>query len=196
MVSGEILLVMRNGNICSQVEKLINSLGHRITAVCHSAGNAIRTASARKFDIILCSSNLPDMTGFDMAVEISQQSDVSVILITSLEEKIYVEKNLDSYDITCLVKPVSKVILQHSLDIAMSYRQRLYGVTKQRDRLQRTLDKRAVVAKAKGILMQLQNMNEHEAYKALQKISTDTGIPVKELAKTVIETNGKEFYTY
>ena len=91
MVTAEILLVMRSGNVCLQVEKLINSLEHRITAVCHSAGNAIRTAGIKKFDIILCSNNLPDMTGLDMAVDISNKTDASILLITSSEEKIYVE---------------------------------------------------------------------------------------------------------
>ena len=130
MVSGEILLVMRQGNVCSQVEKLINSLGHRITGVCHSGGNAIRMASVRKFDIVLCSSGLPDMSGFDLAVDILDKSGASVLLITSPEEKINIEKNYDRYDITCLVKPVSKVVLQNSLEMAMRFRQKLYGVTR------------------------------------------------------------------
>ncbi len=196
MVSGEILLVMRQGKICSQVEKLINSLGHRITGVCHSGGNAIQMASVRKFDIVLCSSGLPDMSGLDLAVDILDKSDVSVLLITSAEEKIHIENHYDAYDITCLVKPVSKIVLQNSLDIAMRFRQKLYGVSRERDRLQKTLDRRATVAKAKAILMEKYDMSEPEAYRALQKTSMDSGVPIREIAQTVIDTDGKEFYRY
>ncbi len=196
MVSGEILLVMRQGNVCSQAERLINSLGHRITGVCHSAGNAIQMASMRKFDIVLCSSSLPDMSGLDLAVDILDKSDASVLLITSVEEKINIEKHFDNYDITCLVKPVSKIVLQNSLEIAMRFRQKLSGVTRERNRLQKTLDRRATVAKAKAILMEKYEMSEPEAYRALQKTSMDSGVPISEVAKTVIDSNGKEFYRY
>ena len=170
MVSGEILLVMRQGKICSQVEKLINSLGHRITGVCHSGGNAIQMASVRKFDIVLCSSGLPDMSGLDLAVDILDKSDVSVLLITSAEEKIHIENHYDGYDITCLVKPVSKIVLQNSLDIAMRFRQKLYGVSRERDRLQKTLDRRAIVAKAKAILME---KYDHERAGGIQGSAKD-----------------------
>jgi response regulator NasT len=196
LVSGEILLVMRQGNICSQVERIITSLGHRITEVCHSGGNAIRMASVRKFDIVLCSSSLPDMKGLDLAVDIADKSNASVLLITSADEKIYIENQFDGYDITCLVKPVSKMVLQNSLEMAMRFRQRLYGVTRERDRLQKTLDRRAVVAKAKAVLMEKYEMSEPEAYRALQKTSMDSGIPIREVAQTVIDTDGKEFYRY
>lgn len=196
MVSGEVLLVMRNGNVCMQVEKLINSFKHRITAVSHSAGNAIRIAGIKKFDIILCSNNLPDMTGLDMAIDISSKTDASILLITTSEEKMYVENNCTEYDITCLVKPVSKVVLQHTLEIAMKYRQRLYGVVRERDRLQRTLDRRSIVAKAKAVLIEQNKMSEPEAYRVIQKTSMDSGIPIKEIAQTIIDTKGKEFYRY
>ncbi len=196
MVSGEILLVMRQGKISSQVERLITSLGHRVTAVCHSGGNAIRTASVRKFDIVLCSSSLPDMSGLDLAVDLAQQNRASVLLITSADEKVYIESKFDGYDITCLVKPVSKMVLQNSFEMAMKFRQRLYGVARERDRLQKTLDRRAIVAKAKAVLMEKYDMSEPEAYRALQKSSMDTGVPIREVAQTVIDTEGKEFYRY
>ena len=40
-------------------------------------------------------------------------------------------------------------------------------------------------------------MSEPEAYRALQKTSMDTGIPIREIAQTIIDTEtGKEFYRY
>jgi response regulator NasT len=167
-----------------------------VVGVCHSGGNAIRLASIKRCDIVLCSSNLPDMTGLNMALDILSRCDVSVVLITSSDEKMHIENNYDGYDITCLVKPVTKAILQNSLEIAMNYRYKLYGMKKERDRLQKTLARKAVVAKAKGIIMERYNMSEPDAYRMIQKTSMDTGIPVKEIAKTIIETNGKDFYRY
>jgi response regulator NasT len=52
------------------------------------------------------------------------------------------------------------------------------------------------VAKAKAILMEKYGMSEPEAYRSLQKTSMDSGVPIREIAQTVIDTNGKEFYRY
>ncbi len=49
---------------------------------------------------------------------------------------------------------------------------------------------------AKQILMKKYNIDEPKAYRSLQKASSDTGIPVKEIAKKIIETKGVEFYRY
>jgi response regulator NasT len=136
------------------------------------------------------------MTGLDMALDILSRSDVGVVLITSSDEKVNIENNYAGYDITCLVRPVTKAILQNSLEIAMSYRHKIYGMKKERDRLQKTLERKAIVAKAKGIIMDRYNKSEPDAYRMIQKTSMDTGIPVKEIAKTIIETNGKDFYRY
>lgn len=136
------------------------------------------------------------MSGLSMALDLMERSDASVIMITSERNKVAIETKYDDHDITCLVKPVSRMVLQHALEITWKNRIRYGQMRRERDRLQKEKDQRAYVNKAKAVLMEKYNMDEPSAYRELQKTSMDTGIPIKEIAKHVIDTDGVEFYRY
>ena len=54
------------------------------------------------------------------------------------------------------------------------------------DDLKETLETRKAVERAKGILMQLQNMNEAEAFRRIQKMSMNNRKPMKAVAEAII----------
>jgi len=192
----EILVVMRHGETVDKLCKLLHSLGYRVVEVCHSGGAALRGTSYHNYDIVLCSDNLPDMRGLSMALDMLERKDVSVLMVTNEREKVEVETQYADYDITCLVKPVSRMVLQHSLDITWNNRRRNVNIKKERDRLKKETEQRALLVQAKQVLMKKYKMDEPQAYRSLQKTSMDTGIPVKEIAKRVIDSDGVEFYRY
>lgn len=192
----EILVVMRHGDTVNKLCRLLHSLGYKVVEVCHSGGAALRGTSYHNYDIVLCSDNLPDMRGLSMALDILSRRDVSVVMITNEREKISIESSYPDYDITCLVKPVNRMVLQHALDITWKNKERTSSIKKERDRLKKEKEQRSIVMEAKQILMKKYNIDEPKAYRSLQKTSMDTGIPVKEIAKKIIETNGVEFYRY
>lgn len=192
----EILVVMRHGDTANKLCRLLHSLGYKVVEVCHSGGAALRGTSYHNYDIVLCSDNLPDMRGLSMALDILSRRDVSVVMITNEREKISIESSYPDYDITCLVKPVNRMVLQHALEITWKNKERTNSIKKERDRLKKEKEQRSIVMEAKQILMKKYNIDEPKAYRSLQKTSMDTGIPVKEIAKKIIETNGVEFYRY
>ena len=52
--------------------------------------------------------------------------------------------------------------------------------------LKETLETRKAVERAKGILMELQNMNEAEAFRRIQKMSMNNRKPMKAVAEAII----------
>jgi len=191
-----IMIVMREGEVVEHLQRLLHSLGYRIGEVSHSGGKALRSAAVKKFDIVIIGGSLPDTTGLNAALDILELQDTGILLITTENEKSYIESKFAGYDITCLVKPVSRTLLQHSLEMVWKYRCKLGSLQKSNARLQETLDRRVLVAKAKAVLMEKQLMSEPDAYRAIQKTSMDTGIPVVEIARTIIDSEGREFYRY
>ena len=192
----EILVVMRHGEVVDKLCRLLHSLGYRVVEVCQSGGAALRGTSYHNYDIVLCSDNLPDMRGLSMAVDILERKDVSIIMITNEREKVTIETEYQSHDITCLINPVSRMVLQHALEITWNNKKRQVSLKKERDRLKKENEQRALLMQAKEVLMKKYNLDEPKAYRSLQKTSMDTGIPVKEIAKRVIESDGVEFYRY
>lgn len=192
----EILVVMRHGEAVDKLCKLLHSLGYRVVEVCYSGSAALRGTSYHNYDIVLCSDNLPDMRGLSLALDILERKDVSIVMVTSEREKVSIESDYSDYDITCLVKPVSRMVLQHALEITWNNRKRFGTLKKERDRLKKEAAQRNLLMQAKQVLMKKYGFDEPKAYRSLQKTSMDTGVPVKEIAKRVIETDGVEFYRY
>jgi response regulator NasT len=52
--------------------------------------------------------------------------------------------------------------------------------------LQNALETRKLVERAKGILIDSQGMDEHEAFRKIQKMSMNTRKPMKEVAEAII----------
>lgn len=194
--NGDILLVIRKADVAERLAAALQSGGYRIADVCGSGGEALRAAGTRSFDIMVTGDNLPDTTGLALSLDMLERRDCSVILITSAAEKAYVERTADQYDINCLVRPVSRSVLLQAVEMTRQYRRRIAGLRCERDRLEKVLERRALVARAKGVLMQAQNMTEPEAFRVMQKTSMDTGIPIKEIARVILETNGRQLYRF
>ena len=192
----EILVVMRHGEVVESLCRLLRSLGYRVAEVCTSGGAALRAASYQNYDIVLCSDNLPDMRGLSVALEILERENVSIIMITNEREKAEIESVYQAYDITCLIKPVSRMVLQHALEITWNNKKRVDRLKKERDRLKKEAEQRELIKQAKEILMRKYSIDEPKAYRSLQKSSMDTGTPVREIAKRVIESDGVDFYKY
>lgn len=193
---GSILLVFRKADVASRLAAVLQSGGFQVADICGSSGEALRAAGTRNFDIVLASDNLPDATGLNFSMDILERRDCSVILITSASEKAYVERTADQYDINCLVRPVSRNVLLQAVEMTCQYRRRMSGLRSDKDRLERVLERRALVAKAKGVLMRAQNLTEPEAFRVMQKTSMDTGIPIKEIARVILDTDGRQLYRY
>lgn len=194
--SSNILLVFRKADVGQRLALVLQSGGYQVLDVCGSGGEALRAAGTRNFDIMITSDNLPDSTGLALSMDMLERRDCSVILITSASEKAYVERTADQYDITCLVRPVSRNVLLQAVEMTCQYRHRMAGLRSEKDRLEKVLERRVLVTRAKGVLMQAQNLSEPEAFRAMQKTSMDTGIPIKEIARVILETNGKQMYRF
>lgn len=195
-MTGGILLVFRKAEAAGRLVAELQSGGYRVADVCGSGGEALRAAGTRDFDIVVASDNLPDTTGFALSLDLLERRDCSIILITSAAEKAYVERTADQYDITCLVRPVSRSALLQAVEMTSRYRRRVAGLRSERDRLEKALERRDLVARAKGVLMQARNMTEPEAFRTMQKTSMDTGIPIREIAQVILETDGRQLYRF
>lgn len=192
MPGASVLLVFRRDDVARRLAAVLQSDGYRVADICASGGEALRAAGSRSFDILLVSDSLPDTTGLALAMDMLERRDCGVILITSAPEKAYVERTAGPYDITCLVRPVSRSALLEAAE--RLDRRRTAGRPAGRERLERTTERRALTARAKAVLMRVRGLSEAEAFRTLQKTSMDTGIPITHIARVILETDGRRLY--
>ena len=194
--SKRLILVMRPSVGVDKFASLLRLSGYNVIKVCTSGAAALRSASTEKFDIVLAGNNLPDMTGLHMAIDMLGMVSCSVVLITTPNVKSEIEAGYSDQDITCLAKPVQRNMLINTLESILSYRDRVARNRSRKEREASQAERNAILGKAKAVLMEKQNMDESSAFRTMQKTSMDTGIPLSEIARVIIATDGEKFYDH
>lgn len=63
---------------------------------------------------------------------------------------------------------------------------RVAELSRENERLRQRLADRVIVARAKGVVMQIRRCSEDEAYRWMQRISQDRNIPLREIATEIL----------
>jgi CheY-like chemotaxis protein len=88
-VATDVLVIEDEPIIAMDIEALLESLGHRVTGVARTAGEAVHLARAKRPGLILADIQLADgSSGIDAVNQILQSIEVPVIFITAFPERL------------------------------------------------------------------------------------------------------------
>jgi len=85
-----------------------------------------------------------------------------------------------------LVKPIKQADLETTIALAMRRFQEFQVLHEQAANLQQAFADRKIIERAKGILMKCANLDEPDAFRRLQKLSSDKNLKLVEIAKMII----------
>lgn len=191
-ISCSILLTLRRQESVEQIKNILVSRGYLIAGAGTSGMQALRLAGMSNVDIAIVGFSLSDMPGLTFANDLLARQSCSVLMIAPPEQIGYIRGRAGTNDIVCLPKPVTPQALLASIELMLQYRERLRNITSETRKLKSDLERRAVAEKAKTLLMHRCHMGESEAWRFIQKKSMDSGIPLREVAETIIEEYGKK----
>lgn len=152
-----------------------------------TGGEALRSIPSREVDIVVIDDDLEDMTSFALARALSQVCTASILLMQQADRQDTIMEDLISLDVVVLKKPLHRIAFSQTVETMMHYRQRIHRLHQQLDQLRSDISRRALADKAKTMLMNRMKMSESEAWRFLQKTSMDTGKPLDEIARLVLE---------
>jgi len=78
-------------------------------------------------------------------------------------------------------------LLLNTVELLIKSRIRIQKLEAELHEMRINLDTRRLIDKAKGLLMDKSGLSEQEAYRKIQKQSMDTGVPMKEVAKIIVD---------
>lgn len=90
MVSGDILIIEDEGIIAMDLKAIVTDMGHRVSAIARTRGEAVIKGTAARPDLILADIQLADKSsGIDAVADLlSELGDVPVIFITAFPERL------------------------------------------------------------------------------------------------------------
>jgi len=181
------MVAIPNKKIAHKIKNILTHAGYHVSDICVSGNETIRKVRQSPPEILLVNFEMHDLTGLEVARIIGDENLCSVVLMVGNEQRNYVERSIAEYDITVLLKPLSKIAMMNTIDIVLQARNRMYSLSRQLEKAKSDLENRKIIEKAKGILMKTKYVSEGEAYRRIQKMSMDNRVSMREVAERICE---------
>ena len=151
------------------------------SAVLSTGGEALAALEDEQA-LLLTSWRLPDMTG----AELARKADAAGVMMIVPGD--YDPAELDGADVLTLHNPISQDALVQALRALAHCLSRMEKLRLKADKLERTLEDRKIVDRAKGRLMDTLHLSEAEAHYRIQKQSMDSGRRIADVAREILES--------
>ncbi|MGE5398129.1 MAG: ANTAR domain-containing response regulator [Chitinophagales bacterium] len=175
----KVLIAIVNPALKKSVKDILTQRGFQVVAEARNAADVLRKARSMTVDLIILDAAL-EGGRVGQAAMILEEDWLAPVLILAGET----DPNIGEF--TYVLKPVVTYSLIPAIEsILMNYKKRA-SLQKEVEKLKQQLATRKLLDVAKGLLIKEQGINEEEAHRLIQKMSMDTGIPLKAVAEAII----------
>jgi response regulator NasT len=168
------------------LKDILTAQGYHVVGEASDGVSAVMQARQFRPDVIILDIRMPEMDGLTAARTIAQEEIAPVVLLSAFGDMPLVEQAKEAGVVSYLVKPLREAEVTPALDVAIARSQEMRVLKKQVDTLAEQLATRAMVTRAKGILMQKLGITEPEAYRKIQKASMNSRKSMREMAEAII----------
>ncbi len=167
-------------------QQILPLLGHQVIGVARTGIELVELCASSHPDLVITDIKMPDMDGIDAAGRIYRQEAVPVILVSAYNDPEFIRRAEGDHIMAYLVKPIKQADLEPAIAIALRRFEQFQALRKETNDLKQALEDRKVIEKAKGILMKKANLDEHDAFRRLQKIASDKNRKLIEIAQMIL----------
>ena len=170
--------------------EMLREDGYDVVGEAGDGQRAVELAEELRPDLVIMDVKMPRRDGIDAASEIAAKRIAPVVILTAFSQRELVERARDAGAMAYLVKPFSKSDLVPAVELAASRFVEISLLEREVANLSDRLETRKVIERAKGMLMQSQNLSEPEAFKWIQRAAMDRRTTMKAVAEVVLDTLG------
>jgi response regulator NasT len=170
------------------LREMLTNLGYLVIGEVGDGRSAVNLARELRPDIVVMDIKFEgeEFDGIDAARTLTEEEIAPVLLLTAYSQRELVVRAREAGVVGYLVKPFREADLVPAIEVALARFAEFQAVEKQVGDLEEALETRKFVDRAKGILMDSQNLTEAEAFRRIQKMSMNTRKPMKDVAEAVI----------
>lgn len=168
------------------MEQDLLSLGHSVIGIAADGLTAVSMAHTLAPDLVILDCMMPHLGGMDAAERIHAERPVPIVIVTAYSDLDTIGRAATAPVFHYLVKPVSAAQLGAAITVARARHAEWMEARRATDALQRKLEDRKVIERAKGILMERDGLTESAAYRLLQRTSQSRNTSMAELARSLL----------
>ncbi|MET1030697.1 ANTAR domain-containing response regulator [Domibacillus tundrae] len=181
-----ILIAEDESIIRMDLKMMLQDHGYDVVGEAGDGDRAIELAFELKPDLVLMDIKMPKINGLQASTIIGRQLDLPVLLITAYSQKEFVEKSKQDNIVGYLVKPISESSLIPAVTVALHQADKAKTLKQSVRTAQDQIQKRKLIERAKGLLMEKDRLTEQEAYTLLRNESMSRQLTMESVAQEVI----------
>jgi two-component system, response regulator PdtaR len=186
-VSGTRLLIAEDEVISRMdLREMLENLGYTVVGEAGDGLAAVNLARTLKPDLVLMDIKMPELDGIQAAQTLSQEHLTPVLLLTAYSDREFVDRAVDAGVMGYLVKPFAEAQLKPAIEVALERWREVRQIREDLAQTQETLETRKLVERAKGVLMDSQNLKEAEAFRRIQRLSMNSRKSMREVAEAIL----------
>ena len=166
--------------------KMLPHLGHRLLAVAENGRELVQLCKEQRPDLVITDIKMPEMDGIEAAMEIYRKLAVPVILVSAYHDRELIERAEADHIMGYLVKPIKQADLEPVIALAMRRFEQFQELRKEAADLRQALEDRKTIERAKGILMKKVQLDEHDAFRQLQRLASEKNLKLVEIARIIL----------
>jgi AmiR/NasT family two-component response regulator len=169
-----------------EVGRLLGELGHHVTARAISPAEVSAQLKDEEPDVALVKLHNDDEHALELIDEIVQDSACPVIALLEVAQPDFISAAAEK-GIFGFVQPVTGDKLQGAIDVAIRRHADVTRLNEEVDQLEGALDRRAVIERAKGILMERHSLDDRAAFEMLRSHARSNNRRLIEIAHAVTD---------
>jgi len=170
------------------LKETLVGLGYLVVADTGDGVSAVNLSKELRPDLVIMDIKMPKLDGIQAAKVLTEEKIAPVLLLTAYSDRELVERAREAGVVNYIVKPFRDAELLPAIEIALARYAEFREMDKQINDLKETLETRKLVERAKGVLMDTQNLKEHEAFRKIQQLSMNTRKSMREIAQAILLT--------
>ncbi|HEY5160079.1 MAG TPA: response regulator [Gaiellaceae bacterium] len=170
------------------LRELLERAGFEVCAEARDGIEAVELARKELPDLAILDVKMPRLDGIEAAKRILEERPIPIVMLTAYSQQELIARAIEAGVYGYLVKPFRETDLLPAIETARARHAELMALREEADSLAEALAARKLVERAKGLLMEKERLNEHDAYARLRKASQLSGKPIKVVAEALIAT--------
>lgn len=167
-------------------ETMLPHLGHQVVVVAEDGRSLVEKCRKARPELVITDIKMPDMDGIDAAVQIFRDHPTPVILVSAFHDPDLIRRAEADRILAFLVKPIKQADLEPAIAIAMRRFEQFQAMRKETSDLKQALEDRKIIERAKGILMKKVGLDEHDAFRRMQKLASEKNRKLIEIAQMIL----------
>ncbi len=153
-----------------------------------SAAEARRLVLDTPFSLVFINTPLPDETGAQLALDLSNNRNCCVALIVPGDSYDQVSDQVEDAGVITLSKPVTALQLRQAAAMMSATRIKLADMEKKTATLEEKMEEIRLVNRAKWMLIEKRGMDEATAHRYIEKLAMDARQTRRLVAQTLIRS--------